>query len=96
MAGRQKVHRGGGFSSTLKESLTLSSVLRCVQVTYLQATGQYLTVSKGGTVVLWDGGDVSPQHAQQLRNSTVAPKDLWVTDIVLLPNINKVTFPWVR
>lgn len=41
-------------------------------------------------MVVWDGEDMSPLHTQQLR-SRVAPKDLWVTDAVLLPNANKVT-----
>ncbi|XP_056906520.1 uncharacterized protein LOC130535471 isoform X3 [Takifugu flavidus] len=60
------------------------------KVLHLQTSGQYLTVSKGGTVVLWDGENMSPLHTQQLQNSRVAPKDLWVTDVVVLSNINKV------
>lgn len=66
-------------------------VTSSVQVLYLQTSGQFMTMSKGGTAVLWDGEDMSPLHTQQLQNSRVAPKDLWVTDAVLLPNINKVT-----
>lgn len=46
-------------------------------------------------MVLWDGEDMSPLHTQQLQNNRVAPKDLWVTDVVLLPNINKVTSTFV-
>lgn len=42
-------------------------------------------------MVVWDGEGMSPLHTRQLR-SRVAPKDLWVTDVVLLPNANKVTF----
>lgn len=42
-------------------------------------------------MVVWDGEDMSPLHTRQLR-SRVAPEDLWVTDVVLLPNANKVTF----
>lgn len=47
-------------------------------------------------MVVWDGEDMAPLHTRQLR-SHVAPKDLWVTDVVLLPNANQVTFscPWV-
>lgn len=41
---------------------------------------------------LWDGGDASLLYTQRLQNGTVAPKDLWVTDMVLLHNLNKVTF----
>lgn len=42
-------------------------------------------------MVVWDGEDMSPLHTQQLR-SRVPAKDLWVTDVVLLPNANQVTF----
>lgn len=60
------------------------------KVLYLQSSGQYLTVCKGGTVGLWAGEDVSLLHTHRLQNSTVRPKDLWVTDVVLLPNVHKV------
>uniref|UniRef100_UPI0037E78F68 cilia- and flagella-associated protein 337-like n=1 Tax=Semicossyphus pulcher TaxID=241346 RepID=UPI0037E78F68 len=60
------------------------------KVLHLQSSGQYLTVSKGGTVGLRDGEDMSLLHAHRLQNSTVAPKDLWVTDMVLLHNVNKI------
>lgn len=42
-------------------------------------------------MVVWDGKDMSPLHTSQLR-SRVAPRDLWVTDVVLLANANKVIF----
>lgn len=67
------------------------SVLCSVQVLYQQTSDQYVTVSQGGAVVVWDGKDMSPLHTSQLR-SRVAPRDLWVTDVVLLANANKVTF----
>uniref|UniRef100_A0A3Q1HCH8 WD repeat domain 49 n=1 Tax=Anabas testudineus TaxID=64144 RepID=A0A3Q1HCH8_ANATE len=60
------------------------------KVLYLQSSGQYLTVSKGGVVGLRDGKDVTLLHAHRLQNSTVKPKDLWVTDVVLLDNIQKI------
>ncbi|XP_030008874.1 WD repeat-containing protein 49-like isoform X2 [Sphaeramia orbicularis] len=60
------------------------------KVLYLQSSGQYLTVSKGGTVGLRDGEDMSLVHTHRLQNSTVRPKDLWVTDMVLLHNVQKV------
>lgn len=47
-------------------------------------------------MVLWDGEDMSPLHTQQLQNSRVALKDLWVTDVVVLSNINKVTSTFVE
>uniref|UniRef100_A0A3Q0S8B0 Uncharacterized protein n=1 Tax=Amphilophus citrinellus TaxID=61819 RepID=A0A3Q0S8B0_AMPCI len=60
------------------------------QVLYLQSSGQYLTVSKGGNVGLRDAEDMSLLHAHRLQNSTVAPKDLWVTDVALLQNVEKI------
>uniref|UniRef100_A0A3B4Z720 WD repeat domain 49 n=1 Tax=Stegastes partitus TaxID=144197 RepID=A0A3B4Z720_9TELE len=60
------------------------------KVLYLQSSGQYLTVSRGGTVGLRDGEDMSLVHTHRLQNSTVAPKDLWVTDMVPLQNIHKI------
>ncbi|XP_062275897.1 WD repeat-containing protein 49-like [Scomber scombrus] len=60
------------------------------KVLYLQSSGQYLTVSKGGTVGLRAGEDMSLLHTHRLQNSTVRPKDLWVTDVVLLHNVHKI------
>ncbi|XP_069003987.1 cilia- and flagella-associated protein 337-like [Embiotoca jacksoni] len=60
------------------------------KVLYVQSSGRYLTVSRGGTVVLRDGEDASLVHTHRLQNSTVAPKDLWVTDMVLLQNAHKI------
>ncbi|KAG8002123.1 hypothetical protein GBF38_012484 [Nibea albiflora] len=60
------------------------------KVLHLQSSGQYLTVSKGGTVGLRDGEDMSLLHTHRLQNSTVTPKDLWVTDMVLLHNVHKI------
>lgn len=72
------------------------NVLWSPQVLHLQSSGQYLTVSKGGTVGLRDGEDMSLLHAHRLQNSTVAPKDLWVTDVALLHNVHKVTFTFSK
>ncbi|KAF3848015.1 hypothetical protein F7725_021043, partial [Dissostichus mawsoni] len=33
--------------------------------------------------------DMSLLHTHRLQNSTVTPKDLWVTDMVLLHNVHK-------
>ncbi|XP_068174144.1 cilia- and flagella-associated protein 337-like [Antennarius striatus] len=60
------------------------------KVLHLQTSGQYLTVSKGGTVGLRDGGDMSLLNAHRLQNSMVAPDHLWVTDVVLLHNVHKI------
>lgn len=80
----------------LSREKVFCNVLWFPQVLYLQTSDQYLTVSRGGTVVLRDGGDMSLLHTHRLQNSTVAPKDLWVTDMVLLHNVNKVTSPLIR
>uniref|UniRef100_A0A3Q3LAQ2 Uncharacterized protein n=1 Tax=Mastacembelus armatus TaxID=205130 RepID=A0A3Q3LAQ2_9TELE len=60
------------------------------KVLFLQSSGLYLTVSKGGTVGLRDGEGMSLLHTHRLQNSTVTLKDLWVTDVVLLQNIHKI------
>lgn len=74
----------------LKGCCCSCNILCSPQVLYLQSSGQYLTVSKGGTVGLRDEEDMSLIHTHRLQNSTVRPKDLWVTDIVLLHNLEKV------
>ncbi|XP_068441993.1 cilia- and flagella-associated protein 337-like [Clinocottus analis] len=60
------------------------------KVLHLQSSGQYLTVSRGGTVGLRDTQDMSLLHTHRLQNSSVSPKDLWVTDVVLLHNVHKI------
>ncbi|KAM3875343.1 cilia- and flagella-associated protein 337-like [Diretmus argenteus] len=60
------------------------------QVLYLQSSGHYLTLSKGGTLGLRAGEDLSLLHTHRLQNNSVRPKDLWVTDMVLLHNVNKI------
>lgn len=72
------------------------NVLWSPQVLHLQSSGQYLTVSKGGTVGLRDGEDMSLLHTHRLQNSTVTPRDLWVTDVALLHNAHKVTFIFTK
>uniref|UniRef100_A0A665W2R3 WD repeat domain 49 n=1 Tax=Echeneis naucrates TaxID=173247 RepID=A0A665W2R3_ECHNA len=60
------------------------------QLQKVKSSGRYLTVSKGGTVGLRDGEDMSLLHTHRLQNSTFAPKALWVTDVVLLHNTDKI------
>ncbi|KAM9318647.1 cilia- and flagella-associated protein 337-like [Pholidichthys leucotaenia] len=60
------------------------------KVLYQQSSGQYLTVSKRGNVGLWHGEDVALLHTKRLQNSSMAPKDLWITDVVLLESIHKI------
>ncbi|XP_015233748.1 PREDICTED: uncharacterized protein LOC107086957 isoform X1 [Cyprinodon variegatus] len=75
-----------------KPTLTLTCPHRgpVQKVLYIQSSGQYLTVSKAGTVVLRDKGDMSIQQKHRLQNNTVTPRDLWVTDMVLLPSMHKI------
>ncbi|KAM9811354.1 cilia- and flagella-associated protein 337-like isoform 1-T2 [Syngnathus typhle] len=60
------------------------------KVLYLPSWGQYMTVSKRGSVGLRDRRDMSLLSTQRLPNCTVRPKDLWVTDVVLLQNVHKI------
>ncbi|XP_077396639.1 cilia- and flagella-associated protein 337-like isoform X2 [Festucalex cinctus] len=60
------------------------------KVLYLPSWGQYMTVSKGGSVGLRDCSDMSLVSTHRLQNSTVQAKDLWVTDVVLLQNEHKI------
>lgn len=76
----------------VKTSFLISPLCYSPQVLYLQSSDQYLTVSKGGKVVLWQEVDLSVLSTCRLQNSTVASRDLWVTDVVLLQNVQKVSF----
>lgn len=87
-----KSSRYSARSVCLTEATRFILVLCFLQVLHLPSSGQYLTVSRGGTVGLRHGEDMSPLHTQRLQNAAVAPKDLWVTDAVLLHNANQVTF----
>uniref|UniRef100_A0A8C6NV26 WD repeat domain 49 n=1 Tax=Nothobranchius furzeri TaxID=105023 RepID=A0A8C6NV26_NOTFU len=60
------------------------------RVLYIQNSAQYLSVSKGGLVVLRDRGDMSIVRTHRLQNKTVSPKVLWVTDVVYLQNTQKI------
>lgn len=74
----------------LKNNNNANGAIRSAQVLYLPSWGQYMTVSQGGFAGLRDCGDMSLVSSQRLQNSTVQPKDLWVTDVVLLQNVHKV------
>ncbi|XP_078586384.1 cilia- and flagella-associated protein 337-like [Branchiostoma floridae x Branchiostoma japonicum] len=59
------------------------------KIKYHKATQRYISISKEGCVALW-----SPQCKLQksvtISVDSVKDKDLWVSDYVLLPNINKI------
>uniref|UniRef100_A0A8C6T6G1 WD repeat domain 49 n=1 Tax=Neogobius melanostomus TaxID=47308 RepID=A0A8C6T6G1_9GOBI len=56
----------------------------------LLTSSRYLSVSRGGTVALRGGEDMPLLHTLSLQNSTVRHKDLWVTAVALLHNLDKV------
>ncbi|XP_057694508.1 WD repeat-containing protein on Y chromosome [Corythoichthys intestinalis] len=60
------------------------------KVLYLPSWGQYMTVSKGGSVGMRDCSDLSLVSTLRLQNSTVRPRDMWVTDVALLQNLHKI------
>ncbi|XP_062987994.1 WD repeat-containing protein 49 [Elgaria multicarinata webbii] len=58
-------------------------------VTFLKGPSNYLTVSRSGLLGLW-GENLKLQRTLQIATEAVKPKDLWVTALVALPNVNKV------
>ncbi|XP_060539122.1 WD repeat-containing protein 49 isoform X2 [Pantherophis guttatus] len=50
---------------------------------------KYLTVSRNGLLGVW-GESLKLQKMVQITTEAVKPKDLWVTSLVALPNVNKV------
>ena len=59
------------------------------KVEYIKNINRYLTISKEGMVCLYD------KNSQMINNSKInsescKTKDLWITDFVLLQNVNKV------
>ncbi|KAF7242634.1 WD repeat-containing protein on Y chromosome [Varanus komodoensis] len=59
------------------------------KITCLKSPSSYLTVSRRGLLSLW-GESLKLQRTLQITMETVKPKDLWVTSLVTLPNVNKV------
>lgn len=55
-------------------------------------TGRYLSVSKEGMMAVW-AENLTLLKSHKLHNDSVKPKDLWVTGMVVLPNIHKVNTP---
>ncbi|XP_029141131.1 WD repeat-containing protein 49 [Protobothrops mucrosquamatus] len=58
-------------------------------VIYFKHPSKYLTVSRNGLLGLW-GESLKSQKMVQITTEAVKPKDLWVTALVALPNVNKV------
>ncbi|XP_053168013.1 WD repeat-containing protein 49 isoform X2 [Hemicordylus capensis] len=58
-------------------------------VTSLKSPIGYLTVGRSGLIGIW-GESLKLQRTLQITTEGVKPKDLWVTCLVVLPNVNKV------
>ncbi|XP_026882608.2 WD repeat-containing protein 49 isoform X2 [Electrophorus electricus] len=58
-------------------------------VAHLGTSGRYLSASKEGTLAVWSE-DLTLLKTHRLANDSVMPKDLWVTGMVLLANVNKI------
>ncbi|XP_053479394.1 WD repeat-containing protein 49-like isoform X2 [Ictalurus furcatus] len=53
------------------------------------STGRYLSVSKEGMMAVW-ADNLMLLKSHKLHNDSVKPKDLWVTGMVVLPNVHKL------
>ncbi|XP_077981287.1 cilia- and flagella-associated protein 337-like isoform X2 [Glandiceps talaboti] len=59
------------------------------RIAYLKNTNRYIAISKEGGVSTWDQ-HLRLQKTIKLNNESVKPRDLWVTNFVILQNINKI------
>ncbi|XP_070547299.1 LOW QUALITY PROTEIN: cilia- and flagella-associated protein 337-like [Ptychodera flava] len=59
------------------------------RIAYLKNTNRYIAISKEGGVSTWDQ-HLRLQKTIKLNNESVKPRDLWVTNFVVLQNINKI------
>ncbi|MBN3299728.1 WDR49 protein, partial [Amia calva] len=58
-------------------------------IVYLRNTNRYLSISKEGQLGIWADG-FTLQKTIRIVTDSVKLKDLWVTSLVLLPNVNKI------
>uniref|UniRef100_A0A8C8SMF0 WD repeat domain 49 n=1 Tax=Pelusios castaneus TaxID=367368 RepID=A0A8C8SMF0_9SAUR len=58
-------------------------------VTFLKGSSYYLTVSRNGLLGVW-GENLKLQRTLQITTESVKRKDLWVTTLVSLANVNKI------
>uniref|UniRef100_A0A8C3HSK4 WD repeat domain 49 n=1 Tax=Chrysemys picta bellii TaxID=8478 RepID=A0A8C3HSK4_CHRPI len=58
-------------------------------VTFLKGSNCYLTVSRNGLLGVW-GENLKLQRTLQITTEAVKLKDLWVTTLVSLANVNKI------
>ncbi|XP_035829374.1 uncharacterized protein LOC101863074 [Aplysia californica] len=59
------------------------------RVAFLKNTNRYIAISKEGCVSMW-GSDLKLQRHLKTGTDTCKMRDLWVTDFVLLQNVNKI------
>ncbi|XP_064645218.1 WD repeat-containing protein 49-like isoform X2 [Lineus longissimus] len=59
------------------------------RVTYLKNTNRYVAISKEGSVSMW-GQNLKLQRSLKTGTESCKARDLWVTDFIPLPNINKI------
>ncbi|KAH9283386.1 WD repeat-containing protein 49 [Echinococcus granulosus] len=61
------------------------------KITRLNNFERYLSISKEGLVVMY-GLDMHPQKSNKISTDLCKQRDLWVSDAVTMPNINKMAF----
>uniref|UniRef100_A0A8D0HB41 WD repeat domain 49 n=1 Tax=Sphenodon punctatus TaxID=8508 RepID=A0A8D0HB41_SPHPU len=59
-------------------------------ITFVNSSSCYLTMSRNGLLGVW-GETLKLQKTLQITTEAVKPKDLWVTSLVSLANVNKIT-----
>lgn len=59
------------------------------RIQYLKSTNRYLSVSREGCISFWDN-HMKLQRELKLSTESVKPRDIWVTDFVSLPHLNKI------
>lgn len=59
------------------------------RIQFLKASNKYLSISREGCISFWDN-HMKLNRELKLSAESVRPRDLWVTDFVLLPHLNKI------
>ncbi|XP_066540306.1 cilia- and flagella-associated protein 337-like isoform X2 [Hoplias malabaricus] len=59
-------------------------------LTYLPSTGRYFSLGKDATLAVWEDKHLKLLHTHRLTNHFIKPRDLWVTGMVVMPNVHKI------
>ncbi|KAG2463349.1 WDR49 protein, partial [Polypterus senegalus] len=59
------------------------------KMVYLKTSSRYLSVSKDGLLGVW-GDSLELHQSIRIATDSVRPKDLWVTSLASMPNVNKI------